>query len=129
MNPSFDIFIDRITDNQRNIVYYLHDQFISYPGIHYKTRFKIPFYYYHSWVCYLNPVKKEKIELCFINGQELTDVSGILDNRNRKMVSGVMLDNVNTIPLNAIMELYAEAIVIDRSSIIRGDKKGKQSKI
>jgi len=45
------------------------------------------------------------------------------------MVSGVMLDNVNTIPLNAIMELYAEAIVIDRSSIIRGDKKGKQSKI
>ena len=30
------------------------------------------------------------------------------------MVSGVMLDSLSTIPLDAIMELYAEAIVFDK---------------
>ena len=116
MDNGFDIFIDRISENQRSIVYFLHEQFMAYPAVQYKTRFKIPFYYYNSWLCYLNSIKNDKIELCFINGQIMADPPGIMETRGRKKISGIMLTDVDTIPLEGIMELFSEAIFVDKEN-------------
>ncbi len=114
MDNGFDIFVDRISENQREITYFLHDQFMSYPGVQCKIRFKIPFYYYRSWLCYLNPFKGDKIELCYIHGRIVTDSSGILDAKGRKKISGVMITDIKSIPLEAVHEIFSESIIIDK---------------
>lgn len=108
-----DDFLERIEESQKQIVLFLHDQFLNYPEISSKIRFKIPFYYYSSWVCYLNPVKPDKIELVFINGKELSNSQGLLVDRGRKKVAGIMLDNINSIPLEAIHEIFSEALILE----------------
>ena len=110
---AFDLFIDRITENQRRIVFVLHDFFLDYPHVQMKIRFKIPFYFLHSWVCYLNPVKPDKVELVFLYGKSLSNAQGLLDDRGRKMVSGIMIDNPESIPLESIQEIFAEALMLD----------------
>ena len=110
---AFDLFIERITENQRRIVFILNDLFVEYPHVVMKVRFKIPFYYLHSWVCYLNPVKPDKIELVFINGKKLSNVQGLLDDRGRKMVAGIMIDDPEHIPLENIQDIFAEALILD----------------
>ena len=108
-----DAFLERVSDSQEEMVMFLHEQFLQFPGVSSKIRFKIPFYYYNSWVCYLNPVKPNKIELVFIHGNELSNEQGLLDPRGRKMVAGIMLENLRTIPLDSIMEIFSEAIMLD----------------
>ncbi len=114
---NFDVFLDNISENQCLIIEYLDSQFLSLPEIGRKMRFKIPFYDYKSWVCYLNPVKNNKVELCFIWGKKLSNVQGILEDRNRKQVSGVIIDNINEININSIMEIFSEALVLDEQLI------------
>jgi len=118
-----DLYAENLSDNQKEILYFLHDKFMEFPGIAGKVRFKIPFYYQNSWVCYLNPVKGDKIELCFIHGQKLSNEHGLLENRNRKMVSGIMLTDIQSIPIEAVMNTFSEAILIDED--IRKAKKRK----
>jgi len=116
-----DHFIERISEPQRRIVYFLHDQFLQFPEISFKIRFKIPFYYYSTWVCYLNPVKPDKIELVFINGKLLSNSQGLLEARGRKKVAGVMLDDLNSIPIESILEIFSEALILEEE--IKKDKK------
>lgn len=110
---TFDYFIDIISDNQREIILYLDALFLSYPEVSKKMRYKLPFYYYNSWVCYLNTVKGDRVELCFINGQKLSNNQGLLDTRGRKMIAGIMLDHQKTIPNEAVLEIFGEAIILD----------------
>jgi hypothetical protein len=77
-----------------------------------KIRFKIPFYYGKTWICYLNPVKPDKVELVFLRGQALKS-SQLLDSRNRKMVKGLMLQVIEDIPFEIIDRLVKEAIALD----------------
>jgi hypothetical protein len=125
MNNGLDLFAEDLTENQRHILYFLHDEFIAIPNIECKIKFNVPFFYHHSWVCYITSKKKKKLELCFINGQELTDVYGILEKRNRKMVSGIMLSRLEDIPIQAIMELFQEAIILDQNKF-KSKKKQKR---
>jgi hypothetical protein len=87
---------------------------MSFPAVQCKIRFKIPFYYYRSWLCYLNPVKGDKIELCFIHGKIVTDSSGILDDKGRKKISGIVIPDIASIPLEAVLEIFSESIIIDK---------------
>jgi len=43
--------------NQQAIFQFLHDILITYPMIETKIRYKVPFYFCKSWVCYINPIK------------------------------------------------------------------------
>lgn len=113
---ALDLFTENLSDNQKEICYFLHDKFMEFPGIAGKIRFRIPFYYHNSWVCYLNPVKGNKIELCFIHGQKLSNEHGLLEYRNRKMVSGIMLTDIQSLPIEAIMDTYSEALLIDEEN-------------
>lgn len=107
---TFDYFIDTLSDNQKSIVLFLHDIFLKYPQIESKIRFKIPFYFHTSWICYLNPLKGDKIELCFLDGKMLSNEQGLLDAKGRKRVAGITINDLGSMPLDAIHDIFTEAI-------------------
>jgi hypothetical protein len=98
---------------QRQIAEILSEQFLAFPGIQCRIRFRIPFFYQHSWICYLNPVKNEDIELAFIYGNRLTDPEALLQAHGRKQVKGIRLYRVHELPLEAIQVLFSEALLLD----------------
>jgi hypothetical protein len=107
-------FLERISDNQKSLYLFWHQQFLEYPGVVSKIRYRIPFYYYRSWLCYINPQKaNDGIELVFIQGNMMQDDSGCLQSRGRKMVAGIMLSSLDEDLTETIHELFAQAIIID----------------
>ncbi len=62
MNPCLDYIYQR-EGNQQEIMLHLHELLTSYPEVSGKIRYKIPFYYRKSWICYLNPTKYGSVEL------------------------------------------------------------------
>jgi len=109
---TFDYFLDTINANQKEIIEFMHNIFLSYPEVGHKMRYRIPFYDHKTWVCYLNPVKPDKVELCFLKGKELSNAQGLLDDRGRKMISGIILSDLKSIPIEEIHVLFAEAIML-----------------
>ena len=108
-----DDFIEKLNDGQLAIFNYLHDQFLAFPEISYKIRYKIIFYDYKSWLCYINPLKQGGVELCFIKGQVLQIHRDLLKAKNRKMIAGITIDDLKTAPLEKIMDCFAEALMLD----------------
>ncbi len=106
-------FILQYSDNQRAVLEYFHQLFTNELQLTDKLRYKIPFYYGKSWICYLNPQKGEKIELVFLRGRELSNEQGLLSNKGRKQVSGVEFSSLAEIPIEAMNEIIQEAIFLD----------------
>lgn len=125
MNPCLDYIYER-EGNQQEIMLYLHDLITSYPEIVGKIRYKIPFYYRKSWVCYLNPVKNDQVELVFLLGNELSNEQGLLESRGRKQVSGVIFSKVSNIPTETLHEILQEAFLLDEE--VKYASKRKSSK-
>jgi len=57
-------FIYQQEGSRREVMLYLHQLFLDMNLVA-KIRYRVPFYYGKSWICYLNPQKKESIELAF----------------------------------------------------------------
>jgi hypothetical protein len=112
-NPQFDEYASGIPDQPREIIERLNQLLLSYPGMHCKIRFKIPFYDCKSWICYLNPLKKGAVELVFLRGNELIDESGLLEARGRKMVKGIIISDIDNIPFDTIHQILLQALLID----------------
>ena len=91
----------------------LHDWLMEQRGMEAKIRYRIPFYYQKSWICYLNPVKPDKVELAFLRANEFTDPTGLLDLRDRKQVAGIILEGPASWPLEAMQEVLEVAIQLD----------------
>jgi len=106
-------FIAQFEGQQKLILKKLHNLISSYPRITAKIRYKIPFYYQKSWICYLNPVKYGGIELAFPRGNELSNSSGILDDKGRKQVRGIEYRHLIEIDQAAIDEILQEALLLD----------------
>ncbi len=98
---------------QKAIVTYLHHRIIERHGLEIKMNYEIPMYYRKSWVCYLNPIKKNGIELAFIKGHRLSNEQGLLSMKNRKLVAGIDLFDVSEIEEREIDEIIQEAIILD----------------
>ena len=77
-------YIDSRPENQRAIMTSLDQLILEYPKVISKLRYKIPFYYQKSWICYLNPIRDQGVELVFIRANELSNEQGILDAKGRK---------------------------------------------
>lgn len=103
--------IYRFEDSQREIMLYLHHLFLDM-NLMPKIRYRIPFYYRKSWICYVNP-KKEGVELVFLQGKQLSNTQGLLDDKGRKQVAGITLKSVDDIPHEAIFEIAQEAILLE----------------
>jgi len=96
---------------------------ISFPDIEPKLKYKIPFYYRKSWICYLNPIKKKGIELCFTRGNELSNTQGLLAARDRKQIRGVIFETVESIPEESLLELLQEAFLLDETVPYQSKRK------
>ena len=106
---TFMDFIESINEHQSGLIGYLDKQFLDQEGVTRKMRFRIPFYDFNKWICYLNPVKDNRVELCFLDGIPMKEMFLALDTRGRKKVSGLMLDVSEDIPIDMILEMIAAA--------------------
>lgn len=108
-----EIYIDELEGEQKLIASTLHDLMMTFPEVTNKIRYKIPFYFRKSWICYINPIKKDGIEFCFLRADELSNESGILDFKARKQVAGISIFDHKKIPLPAITNVLNEAMLLD----------------
>lgn len=114
MNACTD-FIYEQEEPVQAIMLALHELLSSFPEITCKIRYKIPFYYRKSWICYLNPLKNKGVELVFIHGGRLSNVQGLLDTKGRKMVAGITFTSVEDIHSEAVVEIILEAVLLETS--------------
>lgn len=98
-------FMENLNEAQSSLIGYLDKQFLAQEGITRKMRFRIPFYDYNKWICYLNPVKKSQVELCFLNGIAMHEHFPSLDVRGRKKVSGLMIYADQDVPIALIIDM------------------------
>lgn len=123
---SVEAFILDKEGAQQAILQYLHNLMESTPEVTSKIRYKIPFYYRKSWICYLNPIKKPVgIEMVFLRGNELSNEQGLLDHRGRKQVAGVIFTKVEEIPMETLLEVIQEALYLDETVPYASKRKSK----
>jgi hypothetical protein len=113
MDPIQQYIVDLENKAQSNIITELHAFLSTYPSLKAKMRYKIPFYDQRKWICYLNPVKPNAVELVFLKGPALSNKQGLLESRNRKMVMGILIHHSSSIPFEAIDEIIQEALALD----------------
>ncbi len=107
--------IDHLPANQKRIMLFLDELLIDIPGITSKLRYKIPFYYKKSWICYLNPIKGDGVELAFVRANELSNEQGLLDFKHRKQVAGISIYQLDDLPITTINEVINEALLLDEN--------------
>lgn len=116
-------FIYQFEGSQREVMLYLHKLLTVELNLTEKIRFKIPFYYGKSWICYLNPTKDGNIEFAFVRGNELSNYHGILDNKGRKQVFSIEFGKVSEIPDQQLNEIIQEAILLDETKPYESKRK------
>lgn len=114
MSPA-ELFISEKEGEQQVVLDFLHNLLIGFPEVEDKIRYKVPFYYRKTWICYLNPLKAGGVELAFIRANELSNESGILDFKNRKQIAGITINKVEDIPMESLSELIMEALLLDET--------------
>jgi len=105
-------YIYNCEGEQQEILLQLHNLLLSFPHVIAKFKYKVPFYYRKSWVCYLLANKNGTVELSFTRATELNDDQKILDFKDRKMVASVCLSKPSDINEN-IHAIIQEALLLD----------------
>lgn len=121
-----ETFIYQFDGEQRKVMLHLHHLLTSELNLIDKIRFKIPFYYGKSWICYLNPTKKGNVEFAFVRGNELSNSQGLLESKNRKQVYSLELESLLKIPNRELNEIIQEAILLDESTPYKPKRKSKK---
>lgn len=124
MNAVLD-FIYEHEGRQREVLLFLHELMMSYPTITCKIRYRIPFYYRKTWICYLNPRKNNTVDFCFVRGNELSNEQGILEANDRKQVRSLTFESVEEIPVEVLEEIIQEAILLDDTVKYASKRKKK----
>jgi len=114
MNPG-DGYILGLEGEQQQVFQRLHDLLSYELDLECKIRYRIPFYYNRSWICYLSPKKNNGVELVFLRGNELSNAQGILDAKGRKQVSGIEYRSVRDIKIEVLLECIQEALLLDET--------------
>lgn len=128
MDPVEAFIIDK-EGTQQEVLIFLNDLLLSVPEVTNKIRYKVPFYYRKSWICYLNPVKKTLgVELVFLRGNELSNEQGLLAANGRKQVMGITFHNTTEIPVEGILEVLQEAIWLDETIPYQSKNAGRKKK-
>lgn len=105
-------FIHQHSGHPRAIMLYFHNLLTGELDLEAKIRFKIPFYFRKSWICYLNPAG-EGVEFAFTRGNELSNAQGLLQSKGRKQVYSVTFQKLSDIPRAEILEVIHEALLLD----------------
>lgn len=116
-------YIAGIDDPQRTLMQRLNQLIMNQFDLESKIRFRIPFYYNKSWVCYLNPIKNGGVELCFLRANELGDPEGLLDFKDRKQVAGISYFRSEEIISRSPLQLLHEALILDETVKYQSKRK------
>lgn len=106
-------YILGLEGQQKAIINALHHHLDQTTDLRSSISYGIPFYHRKSWVCYLNPIKNDGIEMVFTRGHRLSNEQGLLDRKGRKLVAGISLYDVAELPMKAINEIVQEALLLD----------------
>lgn len=113
MNSVTD-YIEGRPEEEQQLWWYLHELLTEEVGLEPKIRHKIPFYYGRSWICYLNAMPANAIEIAFLRGIELSNIQGLpLQAENRKMVRGVIVNSTTEPERETLLEVIQEAVLLD----------------
>ena len=105
-------YIESLPKSQCEMLLFLYDYFDAFPTVEAKYRYKIPFYFQKSWICYTAPKKNGDVELVFLRGSELSPYP-FLESRGRKMVKGILYKSRDEILLETIEPVLMEALQLD----------------
>ena len=125
--PSVQDFIFNASGKQKAILEYLDAIITENPRVISKIRYKVPFYYLKSWICYLIPRKDGSVDLSFIRGNELSNEDGLWQARDRKQVKSLSFFDINEIPVDAVNRILHETFLLDEISS-KASKKKKTKK-
>ena len=120
-----EAFILDYSGEQGEVLQYLHDMLMSFPEMESKIRYRVPFFFRRSWIVYLNPKKGEKVELCFLRANEMSNEQGLLDFKDRTQVAGVTYGSVKEIDDAVLWEVVQEAILLDETVKYASKRKPK----
>lgn len=120
--------IYQFDDTQREIMLFFHNMLTKEFLLTDKVTFKNPCYYKKSWICYLKPIKNEKVELAFMRGNELSNNQGVLKSLGRKQLRSIEISDLKKIELDVIKEVLNEAIHLDETKPYASKRKQKNKK-
>lgn len=106
-------YISSRPDQQRELLFLLNDMLTAHNGMNAAIRYGIPFYGINRWICYLNPQKGNGVEVCFLQGKKLSEMHPLLDMKSRKMVAGIVLNQVEETTLEWLDKAIHDAIKLD----------------
>lgn len=109
-------FILQCQEPTQSILMHLHSMLTQEFGLEDKIRFKIPFYFQKSWICYLNPIKKGGVEICFLRANEFQYSLAHLDFKDRVQVAGISYTSLNEVDMDILRIPLIEAIELDYHS-------------
>jgi len=110
-------FLTTLSEEQLSVFQYLDQQLLA-AGLGRKIRFRVSFYDYHKWLCYLNPLKNGNFELCFLQGVLLHKTNPVLDVKKRKMVAGYEIMVQADIDIDLILEIVNNAMALQSAENI-----------
>ncbi|MEM6642532.1 MAG: DUF1801 domain-containing protein [Bacteroidota bacterium] len=108
-----DEYILSLEGTQQEIISLFHMHLKESHGLTPKLHWSIPTYYGKKLICYLNPISKGGVELAFFRGSQLSNAHSLLQSKGRKLVSGIELYDLYSLPIQPIDEIIREAITLD----------------
>lgn len=75
-------------------------------------KYNLPFYEYLKWMCFLQ-VRKEKLELGFVYGNELNHAHGLFTNLHLKQVRHVEIQNFDILQDERLANIIVEASMLN----------------
>lgn len=117
--------IYQFENTQREILLFFHELLTIDYMLTDKVTFNNPCYYKNSWICYLKPMKNEKVELAFLRGNELSNSQGILKDKGRKQLRSIEIADLKEIDLDLVKEILNEAIHLDETTPYESKRKKK----
>ena len=110
MNP-VESFIYSNKGKQQEILIFFNDLFTKKYKLTAQRKWGIPVYSAKKMVFYLNPDKKiDGIHLCFYHGIELAKNHSILKTKGRKLVSSILITNLESMPFQELEDCIEDAL-------------------
>ncbi len=112
--------------SQREIMLFFHKMLTTEFLLTDKVTFKNPCYYKKSWICYLKPIKNERVELAFMRGNELSNNQDFLKSNGRKQLRSIEISDLKEMRLDIIKEVLNEAIYLDETKPYESKRRQKK---
>lgn len=106
----------QLSNEQVQIIKFIHNELLNYPAIECKIKFKIPFFYKNTWIAYLNPIKKDGIEFCIVRAKEIPSISEFVNYKKRTMIAGISYYSIKEIDFNILHFVFQEAYQLDSTT-------------